>query len=117
MFWAVRRLFEELARDQPLVVVVEDIHWAEPTLLDLLEYLAGWTHDAPVLLLCLARPDLLDERPAWLTAQTGTGIVVGPLTDAESEALLDEIAREWPLDPTARARVAEAAEGDRKSVL
>ena len=112
MFWAVRRLFEELACDQPLVVVVEDIHWAEPTLLDLVEYLAGWTHDAPVLLLCLARPDLLDERPAWLTAQTGTGIVLGPLTDAESEALLDEIAREWPLDATARARVAEAAEGN-----
>ena len=40
MFWAVRRLFEELARDEPLIVVIEDIHWAEPKLLDLLEYLA-----------------------------------------------------------------------------
>src|SRR5262249_14605766 len=57
-FWAVRRLLEELAHERPLAVVVEDIHWAEPTLLDLLEYLAGWTHDAPVLLLCIARPDL-----------------------------------------------------------
>jgi predicted ATPase len=45
MFWAVRRLLEEAARNQPLVVMVEDIHWAEPTFLDLLEYLAGWTHD------------------------------------------------------------------------
>jgi class 3 adenylate cyclase/tetratricopeptide (TPR) repeat protein len=112
MFWAVRRLFEELAREQPLVVVVEDIHWAEPTLLDLLEYLAGWTHDAPVLLLCLARPDLLDERPAWLTSQAGTGVILNPLTQAESEAMLEEIAREWPLDAAARARITEAAEGN-----
>jgi class 3 adenylate cyclase/tetratricopeptide (TPR) repeat protein len=112
MFWAVRRLLEELARGQPLVVLVEDIHWAEPKLLDLLEYLAGWTHDAPILLLCLARPDLLDERPGWLTSQTGTGLLLGPLTKGESEALLEEIGREWPLDATARARITAAAEGN-----
>jgi class 3 adenylate cyclase/tetratricopeptide (TPR) repeat protein len=112
MFWAVRRLFEELARKQPLVIVVEDIHWAEPKLLDLLEYLAGWTDDAPILLLCLARPELLDERPAWLSSQEGTSLVLGPLTDAESAALLEEIGREWPLDDNARARITEAAEGN-----
>jgi class 3 adenylate cyclase/predicted ATPase len=110
-FWALRRLFEELARDKPLVVLVEDIHWAEPTLLDLLEYLAGWTHDAPMLLLCLARPELLDERPAWLT-QTGTGAMLEPLTDEEARRLLDEIAHEWPLDAPARRRITEAAEGN-----
>src|SRR5205814_2870358 len=106
-FWAVRRLFEELGRRRPLVVLVEDIHWAEPTLLDLLEYLAGWIHDAPVLLLCLARPDLLDERPSWLT-QSDSGLLLEPLTDQESHALLDEIAQEWPLDSAARLRIAEA---------
>src|SRR5436190_2240836 len=110
-FWAVRRLFEELARERPLVVVVEDIHWAEPTLLDLLEYLAGWIHDAPVLLLCIARPDLLDERPGWLT-QTGGGVVLEPLTDEQSRKLLDEIAQEWPLDAAAREHITEAAEGN-----
>jgi class 3 adenylate cyclase/tetratricopeptide (TPR) repeat protein len=112
MFWAVRRLFEELARNQPLVILVEDIHWAEPKLLDLLEYLAGWTHEAPILLLCLARPDLLDARPGWLTTQNGTGLVLSPLTRAESEALLEEIGREWALDAAARARIIEAAEGN-----
>src|ERR687888_11237 len=110
-FWAVRRLFEEVAHDQPLVVVMEDIHWAEPTLLDLLEYLGGWTHDAPILLLCLARADLLDERPGWLT-QPGSGLLLAPLSDDESHALLEEIAQEWPLDAAARARIAEAAEGN-----
>jgi class 3 adenylate cyclase len=112
LFWAVRRLFEEVARERPLVLVVEDIHWAEPKLLDLLEYLAGWTHDAPILLLCLARPDLLDTRPEWLTSQTGTGLLLEPLTRDESEALLVEIGREWPLDAAARARITEAAEGN-----
>jgi len=112
MFWAVRRLFEELAREEPVVVVFEDIHWAAPTLLDLLEYLAGWTHDAPVLLLCLARPDLLEERHGWLSAPKTTGMVLGPLTDTELEQLLDEIAQEWPLDAAARARITEAAEGN-----
>ena len=110
-FWAVRRLFEELARERPLVVLIEDIHWAEPTLLDLLEYLAGWIHDAPVLLVCLARPDLLDERPGWLT-QTGGGVLLEPLTDDQARRLLEEIAQEWPLDPAARKSIMEAAEGN-----
>jgi class 3 adenylate cyclase/tetratricopeptide (TPR) repeat protein len=112
MFWSVRRLLEELARQEPLVVMIEDIHWAEPTLLDLLEYLAGFIHGAPVLLLCLARPDLAEERPEWLTSQSGTSFVLGPLTDAESQALLEEIGQEWPLDAAARGRITEAAEGN-----
>src|SRR4029453_8092206 len=56
--WAFRKLFEVLAQQQPVVVVLEDIHWASATLLDLIEYLLGWTQ-APVLLVCLARPDLV----------------------------------------------------------
>jgi tetratricopeptide (TPR) repeat protein len=112
LFWAFRRLFEEVARNQPLVLVIEDIHWAEPKLLDLLEYLAGWTDDAPILLVCLARPDLLEERPGWLSTADGASLLLGPLTEAESERLLAEIGREWPLDATARARIAEAAEGN-----
>ncbi|HEU5277769.1 MAG TPA: adenylate/guanylate cyclase domain-containing protein [Gaiellaceae bacterium] len=111
-FWAVRRLLEELAREQPLVVLVEDIHWAAPTLLDLLEYLAGWTHDAPILLLCLARAELLEDRPGWLTATNSTAVVLQPLTDAEADALIDEIAQEWPLEAQARERIKEAAEGN-----
>ena len=113
MFWAVRRLLEEVARRQPLLIVVEDIHWAEPKLLDLIEYLAGWTDDAPILLVCLARPDLLDERPSWLGGLPGSTILrLGPLTDAESERLLSEIGGEWDLDAEARARITEAAEGN-----
>jgi class 3 adenylate cyclase/tetratricopeptide (TPR) repeat protein len=112
LFWAFRRLFEEVARDEPLVLVIEDIHWAEPRLLDLLEYLAGWTDDAPILLVCLARPEVLEERPGWLSAADGASLLLGPLSEAESETLLTEIGREWPLDAAARARITEAAEGN-----
>ena len=54
-FWAIRRLLETLARNRALVVCLEDVHWAQPAFLDLLEYVAGWSRNAPILLLCLAR--------------------------------------------------------------
>jgi class 3 adenylate cyclase len=62
--WAARRFLESLAADRPLVAVLDDLHWAEPTFLDLVEYVADFAA-APILLLCAARPDLLDARPAW----------------------------------------------------
>ena len=65
VFWAVRKLLEAVARSRPLVLVLEDLHWAEPTLLDLVEYLVGWSRGAPMLVLALARPDLLEVRPGW----------------------------------------------------
>ena len=86
--WAFRRLFEALAASRPLVVVVDDIHWADETLLDLLEYLVGFSSGAPILLLCLARPDVFDVRPSWGTPRTGTTLVsLSPLSDDESESL------------------------------
>jgi class 3 adenylate cyclase/tetratricopeptide (TPR) repeat protein len=108
IFWAIRRVLETLARGRSLVVRLEDVHWAEPTFLDLVEYVAGWSSDAPILLLCLARPELLDDRPRW----GGASLTLDPLTDAESQLLLDELAAEWPLSPDARSRIADAAEGN-----
>ncbi|MEP6813253.1 MAG: BTAD domain-containing putative transcriptional regulator, partial [Actinomycetota bacterium] len=107
-FWAIRRLFETLARDGPLVVCLEDVHWAEPTFLDLLEYVAGWSKVAPILLLCVARPELLEARPRW----GGEALMLGALSTAESQQLLDALAEEWPLTPDNRSQVAEAADGN-----
>jgi class 3 adenylate cyclase/DNA-binding SARP family transcriptional activator len=107
-FWAVRRLLETLARERPLVVCIEDVHWAQPMFLDLLEYVAGWSRDASIILLCLARPELLDARPRW----GGAGLTLERLTEAESERLLDELAAEWPITPEARAEIADRAEGN-----
>ena len=105
-FWAVRRLFEQLAAERPLLVCLEDVHWAEPTFLDLIEYLAGWTRDVPVLLLCLARPELLDARPRW----GGASLTLEPLTEQESATLLDELV--GGASTPARTRIAETAEGN-----
>ncbi|HWC14592.1 MAG TPA: adenylate/guanylate cyclase domain-containing protein [Actinomycetota bacterium] len=64
-FWAIRRYLEILARRQPLVVVFDDIHWAEPAFLDLVDHVVEWTQDSPLMVLCLARHELLEERPTW----------------------------------------------------
>lgn len=64
-FWAVRRALEQLAARRPLVVTVDDLHWAQPTLLDLIEQVRDEVRDLPLLLVCQARPELLDERPRW----------------------------------------------------
>ena len=65
IFWAARRLFEALAERRPLVVVLDDLQWAEATFLDLVEHVADLARGAPLLLLCLARPELLDARRGW----------------------------------------------------
>ena len=106
--WATRKLLETLARQRPVVVVLEDVHWAEPTVLDLLEYMVGWSKRAPITLLCLARPELLDARPAW----AADSIPLRPLTDEETGDLLDELPESLALDADARSAVIAAAEGN-----
>ena len=78
--------------ERPLVVVFDDLHWAEPTFLDLVEHLADWSRDAPILLLCLARPELLDERPGWGGGKlNATSVLLEPLTDDESAELIENL--------------------------
>ena len=105
-FWAVRRFLEALAREQPSIVFFDDVHWAEPTFLDLVEHLRDWIEDAPLLLLCAARPELLEARPAW----GASAIVLGRLADDESRTLVDTLAE--GLADEQRARVVESAEGN-----
>src|SRR5438093_4571154 len=70
-FWAVRRLLEAIGREGPVLVALDDIHWAEPTLLDLVEYLGKWAQ-GPIILVCLARGELLETRSGW-GGPTSTG--------------------------------------------
>jgi class 3 adenylate cyclase/tetratricopeptide (TPR) repeat protein len=108
--WGFRKLFEALAREQPLMVVLDDIHWAEPTLLDLIEYVSTFAQGAPVLLLCLARNDLFALRPAWATPKPNTTLVtLEPLGEEETETLVEEL-RDVPAET--KARIVEAAEGN-----
>jgi tetratricopeptide (TPR) repeat protein len=112
-FWAVRKLFEALAGDRPLVVVFEDIHWGEPTFLDMVEHIVDWSRDAPIFILCNARPDLLEKRPRWSGGKlNSTSILLGPLTEDESTDLIDRLLGETVLPPAIRARIAEAGAGN-----
>ena len=63
--WAFRKQLEAVATLQPLICVFDDVHWGEETFLDLIEHVADLSRDAPLLLLCMARPDLLDRRSGW----------------------------------------------------
>jgi tetratricopeptide (TPR) repeat protein len=106
-------MLEDLGGGQPLVVVLEDLHWAQPTFLDLVDYLVEWLHDIPVLLLCVARLDLIEERPSWGGGKlNSTSLVLGPLSPEESNALLNVLAGTSEIPDEARARVVEAAEGN-----
>jgi class 3 adenylate cyclase/tetratricopeptide (TPR) repeat protein len=108
--WGFRRLFEELARERPLIVVLDDIHWAEPTLLELVDYLATFARDAPLLLLCMARPDLFELRPGWATPKPNAMLVtLEPLAERETERLVEAL-RDVADD--SKSRIVEAAEGN-----
>jgi class 3 adenylate cyclase/tetratricopeptide (TPR) repeat protein len=112
-FLAVRKLFEHLARRQPLVVVFDDIQWGEMTFLDLLEYLLDRIVTAPVLLLCLTRPELLELRAGWMSGKRGASLLpLQPLTEAEMERLIRNLVGGAELATEARHRVAEVAEGN-----
>jgi len=90
--WAFRKLVEQEAQELPLVVVFDDLHWGEETLLDLVEHVADLSRDAPVLLLCIARLDLLERRPSWGGGKwNATTVLLEPLDAAETEQLLVEL--------------------------
>jgi predicted ATPase len=109
LFQSVRVFIEAGARDEATVFVFEDVHWADPVLLDLIELLAARLHDLPVLLLTLSRPELLDARPAW-----GGGLLaynalpLEPLTGGDAAQLALHLLGA----DTKAAQVAQAAEGN-----
>jgi class 3 adenylate cyclase/tetratricopeptide (TPR) repeat protein len=104
VFWAVRRLLERFSERRPLLVAFEDLHWAEPTMLDLVEYLAGFAR-GPIVLLCIARPDLLEARPSLGAAK----LELEQLADAEIAELVGALGVE---DADLRGRIISTSEGN-----
>jgi class 3 adenylate cyclase/tetratricopeptide (TPR) repeat protein len=110
--WAALRWAEQLAEAQPLVLVFEDVQWADERLLDLIEHLARSLKASPALLVCVARPELLDVRPAWGGGNPRAASVdLGPLSAEETQELVDELLSS-DVPPALRARVVDRAEGN-----
>jgi class 3 adenylate cyclase/tetratricopeptide (TPR) repeat protein len=113
IFSAIRKTFEAVARRKPLILVLDDIHWGEPTFLDLIEHIADWTRDAPILLIAIARADLLEKRPTWGGGKRWvTTMQLEPLSDVESEELVTSLLGRADLPTEFRTHISHAAEGN-----
>jgi class 3 adenylate cyclase len=110
---ATRALLERVAEERPLVLVLDDLQWAQPPMFDLVEHLVDWVRDTPMLLLCIARPELLDARPGWGGGKlNATSILLEPLPQADATALADSLLADLDLTAEARTRIIDRADGN-----
>ena len=113
-FWAVRKVLEALARRRPLVLVVDDLQWAEPTFVDLIEHVADWTRDAPLLLAHHGPPRAARRAaPGWGGGKpNATTVLLEPLPETDARDLLHHLIGPARLDDRAAARILAIAEGN-----
>ena len=108
--WGFRKLLEQEAQEQPLVCLLDDLQWAEETLVDLVEHVADLSRDAPLLLLCMARPELLERRPSWGGGKlNATTVLLEPLDASETERLIAELGG---IGEELHERILQVAEGN-----
>jgi len=111
--WAFRKVLEPAAAKQPVVCVLDDLNWGEETLLDLVEQVNALARDVPLLLVCMARPELVDRRPGWGGGSVNaTNVLLEPLSGEETDTLIEEVLGNVALEQTLRERIREAAEGN-----
>ncbi len=111
LLWGARKLLEALARERPLVVIFDDIQWAEPTFLELLEHVVDTAH-APLLLVCPTRRELVERQPEWSTTPRSQRLELEPLSDEETGAVAEHLLGQAGLEDHIRSRVVDAAEGN-----
>ncbi len=110
---ATRHVLEQEALDRPLVVIFDDIQWAEPTFLELVEHIADWSRGAAIFLLCIARPELLELQPSWGGGKANaTSLLLEPLEPTEASSLIDYLLGETALSDETRTRILEASQGN-----
>jgi len=111
--WATRKFLETVAHDRPLALLIEDLHWAEPALLDLIETLVDWSQAAAMLIVATARLELRERRPEWATGRPNARILdLRPMGPEAVERLLDSLPGGAALPAAVRARITLAAEGN-----
>jgi predicted ATPase/class 3 adenylate cyclase len=112
-FWGVRKFLEAVASTKPLIVVIDDLQWAEPTMLDLIDHVVDWSREAPILFLAIARPELLDARPHWSGGKhNATTILLEPLGSADATELIANLVDDAELAKTVQRRIGDTAEGN-----
>jgi class 3 adenylate cyclase/tetratricopeptide (TPR) repeat protein len=112
-FAAWRRLLEAAAEQRPLVLVFEDLHWADDGMLDFVDHLADWATTVPLLIVGTARPELLDRRPGWGGGKRNAfTLSIGALSDEETAQLLQRLLDRAVLDADAQQAVLRRAEGN-----
>jgi class 3 adenylate cyclase/tetratricopeptide (TPR) repeat protein len=110
---AFRRLLEARAAERPQAVVIDDLQWAEPTFVDLVEHVADLSRDVPIFLLCIARTELLDGRPDWGGGKlNATSLLLEPLGPAECSELMDTLVPDASLTGDLRERITTASAGN-----
>ena len=112
LFWGFQRFIEVLGRRGPVVLVIDDIHWAEATLLDLLEHLLTAPMEAAALIVCTSRDDVREARPSWGDQTNAQHCVLKPLTDADASQIAEAMLHEAGIAGEIRKRVIQAAEGN-----
>jgi class 3 adenylate cyclase/tetratricopeptide (TPR) repeat protein len=112
-FTAWRRFLEGIADEGPLVVIVEDIHWADDPFLEFVDHLANWSQGVPMLVVCVARPELYERRPTWGAGLANhTAVRLGPLSNAEVARLVAALLEQAVLPPETQQLILERAGGN-----
>ena len=112
-FAAWRRALEAMAEQRPLVLVFEDLHWADETLLDFVDELVDWVTDVPLLVVATARPELLERRPAWGGGKlNATTIALGALSEEQTARLLAQLLDRPVLAAASQRALLERAGGN-----
>jgi class 3 adenylate cyclase/tetratricopeptide (TPR) repeat protein len=111
--WAIRRHIEALAADNPVVVVLDDLQWAEPAILELIEHVTQRSTSVPVLWLCVARPEFLEMHPQWGAGRSNTSLItLNPLNTDETSTLISRLLEVEDIPPVLHQRLLERSEGN-----
>ena len=113
LLWSVRAVLETIARRRPLVMIFDDIHWAEQNFLDLVEYVADSSGDVPLFILCAARHELLEEFPGFLAGRDGAGrIDLRELSRRDTARVLGNLVGDLQLPGNLEDRILSVADGN-----
>jgi class 3 adenylate cyclase/tetratricopeptide (TPR) repeat protein len=112
LVWGARRLLESLGRERPVLVLFEDVHWAEPTFLELVEQVFEHATDSSLLVVCTARHELVERIPEWSTGDRAARLELERLTEEQTSAVAEHLLGMAELDPDVRAKIVDAADGN-----